>query len=93
MWNKQFLDANLTKPVPRALALTGEYAELFVDWEYHILHCVYLWRKLHRAMESNAGMFLSLVECRRALFVAGRDSQRCKIIVSRDHGLVFHTAA
>ncbi|KAJ5569721.1 uncharacterized protein N7459_009151 [Penicillium hispanicum] len=37
-------------PAPRDAVLTGEYDELFVSWEYHLLHCTYAWRKMHRAL-------------------------------------------
>ena len=44
-----YLDQNLTVPISQDDALSGEFAELYVDWEYHILHCTYMWRKMHRA--------------------------------------------
>jgi hypothetical protein len=31
--------------------LTGQYPELFVTREYHRVHCVYMWRKMHRGLE------------------------------------------
>ncbi|KAJ5958811.1 uncharacterized protein N7479_005961 [Penicillium vulpinum] len=28
----------------------GQYPEMFVSWEYHLVHCAYMWRKMHRAL-------------------------------------------
>lgn len=28
----------------------GKYNEIFVSWEYHLVHCTYMWRKMHRAL-------------------------------------------
>lgn len=28
----------------------GQYNEIFVSWEYHLVHCTYMWRKMHRAL-------------------------------------------
>jgi hypothetical protein len=30
--------------------MKGEYKALFVTREYHMLHCTYMWRKMHRGM-------------------------------------------
>lgn len=30
----------------------GKFDHLYVTWEYHKMHCQYMWRKLHRAMMS-----------------------------------------
>ncbi|KAK0622492.1 hypothetical protein B0T14DRAFT_513942 [Immersiella caudata] len=30
--------------------LRGDHEYLYVSWEYHKLHCTYMWRKMHRAM-------------------------------------------
>lgn len=32
----------------------GIFEHLFVTWEYHKVHCAYMWRKLHRAMMSGS---------------------------------------
>jgi hypothetical protein len=39
--NKTFLDA--------ATVRLGEHESLYVSQEYHIQHCIYMWKKLHRA--------------------------------------------
>jgi len=46
--------------VPREVSFatvqTGSYPELFVTNEYHFYHCIFAWRKLHRALEGFANM-------------------------------------
>jgi len=51
-----FLDANQTESVPQAEALSGVHPRLFVNWEYHLKHCTYMWRKLHRAVLGKGNM-------------------------------------
>ncbi|PYI06680.1 hypothetical protein BO78DRAFT_272572, partial [Aspergillus sclerotiicarbonarius CBS 121057] len=36
--------------VPKERVLAGEYDQLWVTWEYHRVHCTYMWKKLHRAI-------------------------------------------
>jgi hypothetical protein len=45
-----YRDHNLTQRVSKDEALTGELDGLYVSWEYHIEHCVYMWMKMHRAL-------------------------------------------
>ncbi|XHG07810.1 hypothetical protein AWENTII_010941 [Aspergillus wentii] len=47
---KWYLDRNKTQPVPKEEALRGELDGLYVSWEYHVQHCVYMWQKMHRAL-------------------------------------------
>ena len=35
---------------PMAVA-SGQYDQLFVTQEYHMYHCTYMWRKMHRAVQ------------------------------------------
>jgi len=42
-------DRTGTDPVLLEKVLAGDHANLYVSWEYHLLHCTYMWRKLHRA--------------------------------------------
>jgi len=44
------LGPNDTDPVGQDDAYTGDYPHLFVNWEYHVMHCTYMWRKMHRAI-------------------------------------------
>lgn len=45
-----YLDRNKTQPITQDLALTGEFAGLYTEFEYHLRHCTYLWKKMHRAI-------------------------------------------
>ncbi|MCJ1310494.1 hypothetical protein MMC25_004158 [Agyrium rufum] len=46
-----FEDQNQTQPIPQEVALSGNYEGLYVNWDYHITHCVFMWRKMHRAFQ------------------------------------------
>lgn len=45
-----WLDRNKTEPISQELALSGEFAGLYTEFEYHLRHCTYLWKKMHRAV-------------------------------------------
>lgn len=36
--------------VPYDVVAQGEWKYLWVEWEYHQLHCTFMWRKMHRAI-------------------------------------------
>ncbi|EXJ54776.1 hypothetical protein A1O7_10117 [Cladophialophora yegresii CBS 114405] len=36
--------------IDRESVLSGEYEYLFVSGEYHVVHCTFMWRKMHRAL-------------------------------------------
>lgn len=40
-----------THQISRSQVLLGEVDALFVSFEYHRAHCVFMWKKLHRALE------------------------------------------
>lgn len=50
-----FLDPNRTQPVTHDQVMTGEFTNLYVNWEYHITHCTALWKKMHRAVLGRYG--------------------------------------
>jgi hypothetical protein len=47
-----FNSPNMTEDakVEKEEVLKGEHDYLWVSWEYHKLHCTYMWRKMHRAV-------------------------------------------
>ncbi|KIX03841.1 uncharacterized protein Z518_07394 [Rhinocladiella mackenziei CBS 650.93] len=45
-----FRDENRTTGIPRKEVALGQYDLLYVSTEYHVLHCTYMWRKMHRAV-------------------------------------------
>ena len=36
--------------VPYDVVSKGEWTYLWVEWQYHQLHCTFMWRKMHRAI-------------------------------------------
>lgn len=40
-------------PVSQKVASLGNETQLYVSVEYHVVHCIYMWRKLHRGLEMN----------------------------------------
>jgi len=51
-WNNWtfYADDKFTSPVSQMTALQGNQA-LFVKWDYHVVHCTFVWRQMHRAYE------------------------------------------
>lgn len=49
-WN-WYEDLAATRPVPISRVEAGDYEALYVSWEYHLVHCVFMFKKLHRAVE------------------------------------------
>jgi hypothetical protein len=45
-----FEDPQHTKPVSNEVALSGEFDALWPLPDFHIMHCLYLWRRLHSAV-------------------------------------------
>lgn len=37
-------------PVPFDEVSAGRHSSLYVTWEYHITHCTFMWKKMHRAI-------------------------------------------
>lgn len=48
-WSWWF-DPEGKKPVPFEDVRAGRYTDLFVTWEYHLVHCTFMWRKMHNAI-------------------------------------------
>ena len=45
-----YADPQHTQKVSKEVALSGEFDEVFPLHDYHIMHCLYLWRRLHSAL-------------------------------------------
>jgi len=45
-----WLDENATMPVSTEIVVEGNHEEVFVTREFHMYHCTYMWRKLHRGL-------------------------------------------
>ena len=71
-----WMEWNSTEPVPREEALSGKHEKLYVSWEFHLYHCTYMWRKLHRAIlqgkrvDSYIGNMGHTTHCERMLIEA-----------------------
>ena len=49
------LDRAREHPVSQATALSGDHGDLWANFEYHLLHYAYMWRKMHRAIQGPLG--------------------------------------
>lgn len=47
---KWYADREHTEEVSRDIVLAGEFEAVYPDNDYHIMHCLYLWRRLHSAI-------------------------------------------
>ncbi|GLA05331.1 hypothetical protein AnigIFM60653_005810 [Aspergillus niger] len=45
-----YADREHTQEVARERVLAGEFEAVYPDNDYHIMHCLYLWRRLHSAV-------------------------------------------
>jgi hypothetical protein len=43
-----YTDTSGMRKVPASVAVLGE-TDLYVSWDFHVKHCTYLWRQMHRA--------------------------------------------
>ncbi|CZR68287.1 uncharacterized protein PAC_18186 [Phialocephala subalpina] len=74
-----YIDHNKTQPVSKSEALTGELDGLYVSWEYHVQHCVYMWEKMHRALmgegkravDGYIGVYAHTQHCGKMLLTRG----------------------
>lgn len=68
---------------------SGQYAELHVSWEYHLYHCTYMWRKMHRAilkgepLDSYVGNWAHTEHCEMMLLDRGRQLDSRKTVIKR----------
>ena len=75
--------------VPLQLVQSGEYERLYVTWEYHLYHCTYMWRKLHRAIMNEAkvdeyiGSYGHTEHCEQMLLQRGGDLSRTNTAIVR----------
>jgi hypothetical protein len=50
-----WMDTDKNIPVPFEEVASGVHGELYVTREYHMYHCTYMWRKLHRGLLRGQG--------------------------------------
>ncbi|KAM4054611.1 hypothetical protein HRG_005447 [Hirsutella rhossiliensis] len=49
IWER-FRGPNMTQPHSHEQIMTEEHTDLYVNWEYHVRHCIAMWQKMHRAI-------------------------------------------
>ncbi|OJJ42286.1 hypothetical protein ASPZODRAFT_137372 [Penicilliopsis zonata CBS 506.65] len=57
-----YMDEQHTQEVPWELALSGEFEVLYPLYDFHKIHCLYLWRRLHHAVLNNRPLDDDLLE-------------------------------
>jgi len=57
-----FLDKKHTVQVPSEIAQNGEFELLYPLHDFHKIHCLYLWRKMHHALLNNLPLDDDLME-------------------------------
>lgn len=73
----------MTRQVDRAGVLEGDFDQLYVTRKYHLYHCLYMWRKLHRAANARApidgyiGNYHHTVHCGEMVLL--RDTQEDEV--------------
>ncbi len=69
-----YADDKFTIPVSQEIARQGNRTPLFVKWDYHIVHCTFMWRQMHRAYErgwidSHLGNYNHTLHCQRMMLM------------------------
>lgn len=68
-----YLDENQTQSVPTNDIEEGKFAALYISREYQVFQCMYMWKKLHRAVLSKSpldglsGKYNNTVHCGQVL--------------------------
>lgn len=47
-----YADDKFTQPISQQIAIRGDRTPLFVKVDYHMVHCTFMWRQMHRAYEN-----------------------------------------
>ena len=74
----EFNTTDPTKTVDTATALEGNTG-LYVDWKYHVTHCTFMWRQMHRAftvrgyIDSHLDNYMHTLHCQGTLLDRERD--------------------
>ncbi|KAM7184992.1 hypothetical protein V8F20_011976 [Naviculisporaceae sp. PSN 640] len=76
------IDQNDTVPLEEALK--GE-KDLLVDWEFHVVHCTFMWRQMHRAftvggwIDSHLDSYAHTMHCQRTLLDKERSPREVSV--------------
>lgn len=87
-----YFDMEKQHEANRASVLAGDHELLFVDPIYHLQHCTYMWRKLHRAVLNGSvvdgyiGSYKHTVHCGSLLVnkggLKGSSSGRATVLIT-----------
>jgi hypothetical protein len=69
-----YADDKFTAPVSQEIALQGDRTPLFVKWDYHLVHCTFMWRQMHRAYErgwidNHLGNYNHTLHCQKMMLM------------------------
>ena len=84
-----FDDPSATNPLSTEQVKSGAYEMLYTDVEWHLNHCTYAWKKMHRAflekrpLDSPTWKYAHTKHCSR-LLLAGLPRDRISTTVERD---------
>jgi hypothetical protein len=75
-----FTSENGTEEVPHLTVALGEHDKLYVTQEFHMYHCTYMWRKMHRAvlaavpLDGYIGNYHHTSHCERQIMQQAREA-------------------
>ena len=84
-----FEDEDATVPIERQDVLEGKHKYLYVSWKYHLTHCTFMWKKLHRALlrrgaiDNYIGDLGHTEHCSRMLLTDGMNRTSTNTIIRR----------
>lgn len=84
-WNGSwtyYADRNFTQIVDQDVAMRGE-RKLYVEWSYHLVHCTFMWRQMHRAYErgwidAHLGNYNHTLHCGQMILMDPEETQHTK---------------
>ncbi|KAI1176849.1 hypothetical protein F4777DRAFT_577564 [Nemania sp. FL0916] len=83
-----FEDPEGTKPISHEELVGGHANNLWVSWEYHLRHCMFMWMKLHRAVLAKGDPTRPLIDS----YIANLNhTNHCATILLTDRDVAFPT--
>lgn len=88
-WLPHTSESTVNTPLTIDDVSSGQYAELNVSWEYHLYHCTYMWRKMHRAvlngkpLDSYVGNWAHTEHCEMMLLDRSKELNSHKTVIRR----------
>ncbi|KAI1351865.1 hypothetical protein F5Y01DRAFT_281361 [Xylaria sp. FL0043] len=83
-----YADEEGTKPISHEELVGGHGNKLWVSWEYHLRHCLYMWLKFHRAVLAKGDPNKPLIDS----YIANLNhTNHCGTILLTDRDVAFST--